>query len=34
MANVSVPNCSISVIDMKKKQLLLNRYDAVKAAKK
>jgi broad specificity phosphatase PhoE len=34
LANVSVPNCSISVIDMKKKQLLLNRYDAVKAAKK
>ena len=34
MANGSVPNCSISVIDMKKKQLLLNRYDAVKAAKK
>jgi broad specificity phosphatase PhoE len=33
-ANASVPNCSISVIDMKKKQLLLNRYDAVKAAKK
>lgn len=34
LANVSVPNCSISVIDMKKKQLLLNRYDAIKAAKK
>lgn len=33
-ANNSAPNCSISVIDMKKKQLLLHRYDAVKAAKK
>ena len=34
MTSGDAPNCCISVIDMKKKQLLLNRYDAIKAAKK
>ena len=33
-SNVAVPNCSLSVIDMKKHKLLLNRYDAIKAVKK